>query len=391
MLARVAVLLYFLLSILFGARLTIAHFALPMDFGSFIASGELALAGENPYDPDHELVFNVPIFELNLVIASPNLNPPISIMPFEWIASAGLDPNAAAGAWKIISFLMYLALVYHLIRLYPHNATPFTVLWAVSLAGFWQTVQVGQIYVPLVFMAAVAWRNLETKNQIMAGLFIGLLISIKPQFVLWAIFLLLIDQKTVFFTSLVVSILISIIPGLAHGGAIYMQWVDAIRQYNGILLPGNMSLQSLFTHTGLERMVLWADLALLGCILLHIKTRKTDALQTSLLALLAIVLIPPYSWSGYSLFLLPFFFSEKKWSWRMTISAGLLCFPFAFVLEYFTRSTLHYIVFGWIYGWAMVLLLWDGIAKWKPDVMQPAQGKAGDGHDLVRPGMPEMP
>jgi hypothetical protein len=355
--------IYFIVCIAFGAKLAIAHLALPMDFGSFLASGQMALDGNNPYGYDHALVFNVPIHEYNLVIPSPNLNPPISIPLFKWIAIIVSDPVQAAIAWKLISFCLYLVFLYLLARWFPQAATLLTVLWAISLAGFWQTTQVGQLYIPLLFLCALAWQSLEKGNVVVAGICMGLLISIKPQFVFWPIFLLMLRQTTAFIISAITGLLISIVPIVLDGVAVYKQWIDATLEYNGLLLPGNMSVQALLAHLGLETLNPWASLVVPGCLLYWVWINKPPIIKTSLMALLAMLLVSPYSWSGYSLFLLPHFFSTRVWNWKTTAAACLLCFPFAFVLEYFASGPLPYILSGWIYGWAIVILLWNEVTQ----------------------------
>jgi hypothetical protein len=366
--------LYFILCIVFGARLTIAHLALPMDFGSFLASGQMALNGSNPYGYDHALVFNVPIHEYNLVIPSPNLNPPISISLFKWIAIVASDPVQAAMTWKLISFCLYLVFLYLLVRWYPQAATLITILWAIALAGFWQTIQVGQLYIPLLFLCALAWQSLEKGNAVVAGICIGLLISIKPQFVVWPIFLLLLRQTTVFITSAITGLLVSILPILIDGITVYTQWINATLQYNGLLLPGNMSVQALLAHLGLDALNPWASLVFLAGLLCWVWIKKPPILKTSLMAVLAMLLVSPYSWSGYSLFLLPHFFSIKAWNWKITLAASLLCFPFAFVLEYFAGSPLPYILAGWIYGWAVLVLIWNEITQAGALTLEPRHG-----------------
>jgi hypothetical protein len=356
---KVLAALYLLLSITFAAKLAFMHFSLPMDFGSFLASGAEALAGNDPYTYDHEFVFQVPIKAFRLVIPSPNLNPPISVLPFQLLAATGISLFVGSVAWKIFSLVSYVFILVYLIRRYPKSGNFMIFFWALCLAGFWQTVEVGQIYIPLLFAAILAWEHLEKQNWIVAGIFIGVLIAIKPQFVLWPIFLLLRDRKSVFFSSAITAFILSLIPVFFLGVDIYPQWLNAIREYDGILLPGNISMQSVFTRLGSQGASLGATIILLAFMLVFTKLAKPTIAKTSILSILTILLVSPYSWSGYTLFLLPAFFSRRKWAWKLKISAGLLAFPFAFVLEYFTRNIFFFLVFGWVYGWAVVFFLWN--------------------------------
>ena len=55
--------------------------------------------------------------------------------------------------------------------------------------------------------------------------------------------------------------------------------------------------------------------------------------------------------------MLPVFFSLKKWTIPVTISAAILSIPFAIVLQLFQTSFINFVLFGWLYGWAILLLL----------------------------------
>jgi hypothetical protein len=353
--------IFLLFSILFGVMLTVAHILEPMDFGSFIASGEQATLDKNPYSYSSSHVSRVPINEFNIVIPSPNLNPPITVLLFQLICKTGSNLATLVISWKVISFCLYVVFIFFLIRAGPKTINPITMLWAFSLAGFWQTIEVGQIYVPLLFITFFAWQNLKNKNSIAAGFFIGILIAIKPQFIFWALFLLCIDQKAIFIISAITSIAISIIPISIYGTEIYFQWFQAMTQYTGILLPGNTSIQSLFARLGNQNLGLWISLAFLGLMLLYVRFIRPGEKKTSFLAISTMLLVSPYSWSGYTLFLLPGLFSQGKWTWKKIAAAGLLAFPFLFLLKFFATNILNFISIGWIYGWAIVLLIWDGI------------------------------
>ncbi len=68
------------------------------DFGSFIAAGRLAAAGENPYSTNSSLVHIIGTQGAERTLPSPNLNPPISVMIFQPLAD--LDPIQAVRAWR---------------------------------------------------------------------------------------------------------------------------------------------------------------------------------------------------------------------------------------------------------------------------------------------------
>jgi hypothetical protein len=345
-------------TIFLSAILTIAHFPQTMDFGSFLASGKESLSKGNPYSYDNKLVFIVPINEFNLLIPSPNLNPPITILFFAPLASINIEPTAASMLWKTISVFWYIALTYYLIK--TNSAKWTTALWVFALAGFWQTIEVGQIYMPLVTLALLAWDQLKKNRPVTAGILIGLLIAVKPQFAIWVIFLFFTSQWKSFISSMLTFILISLIPLQIYGMLIYIQWAQAIFQYNGILLPGNTSLQSFAAHMGLSQLVgNLIGATLLFCALAFTVIKKIKPIRSNFIALLSTLLASPYSWCGYTLFLLPIFFDQTKWSWKKKMAAGLLTVPFMITLAAFATTRINFIVFGWSYGWAVVLLLLD--------------------------------
>jgi len=348
---------YLLTAIFFSALLTIGHFPQEMDFGSFLASGQESLAQENPYDIKNNLVFTV------YSTPSPNLNPPISVSFFRLLAKINADSISLAAAWKIISILWYAAIVIHLFKTNPSFFNTKQVLWIFALTGFWQTIEVGQIYMPLVGIAVLAWDNLKKDKTVAAGILIGILISIKPQFAIWALLLFFTNQKTAAMYSALTFTIVSLIPLPTFGVKIYTQWLGAIIKYHGILLPGNISLQSFFAHLNIPPVGTILSAALLIFILAYVTIKKSNVMQTSAIALTSTLLIAPYSWVGYTLFLLPLFFSQQNWSWRKKTAAGLLTTPFLITLAFFFKAKIFFILFGWAYGWAVLLLLLDELLQ----------------------------
>src|SRR3972149_3021787 len=76
------------------------------DFGSFIASGQLANTGQNPYSAESSLILQVEFSKINRSGISPNLNPPISVMLFQIIGDA--NPRKSVMIWRILTVILYL-------------------------------------------------------------------------------------------------------------------------------------------------------------------------------------------------------------------------------------------------------------------------------------------
>jgi hypothetical protein len=358
---KIIAFLYLLVSVAFGIKLAFSHLSLPMDFGSFMASGLQALEGKNPYSYDAGLVFTVPIRDYKLLIPSPNLNPPLSILPFQLLAAITSNPIKDAVTWKILSLIGYLLFVCYLMQKYDFKDKWLTVLWLCSLAGFWQTIEVGQIYVPLLMLTLLGWIELEKQNFILSGIYLGILTAIKPQFIIWIFFILLAKKKLAVMVSSSTAFVLSMIPVFFYGFNIYVEWLKAISQYTGVILPGNTSLQSLFTRLGLLDNNLITAVIFLLVVTVYIILTKPALARINNLSVLTVLLVSPYSWVGYTLFLLPIYLRKMEWTWRTKLSAALFAFPTAFILEYYTKGIVSFLLVGWIYGWAVLLLFWDEV------------------------------
>ena len=77
----------------------------------------------------------------------------------------------------------------------------------------------------------------------------------------------------------------------------------------------------------------------------------------SALGIIASLLASPISWTGYTILLLPIFFSLKKWTVPAMVSAAILTVPFQLVLQFFQTSFVSFVIFGWFYGWGILSLL----------------------------------
>jgi hypothetical protein len=69
-----------------------------LDFGSFIASGQLATLGKNPYSLESPLIFFISFSQKGPAGYAPNLNPPISVLMFKPLAN--IDPILSVNLWR---------------------------------------------------------------------------------------------------------------------------------------------------------------------------------------------------------------------------------------------------------------------------------------------------
>jgi len=325
------------------------------DFGSFIAAGRAATAGRDPYGAEEPLVFVVSIPQLDWEIPAPNLNPPISVPLFQLLDH--LEPVQAIQTWRGISFVFYFLAIALLAWYYHQSGSFLRIVWAIALAGWWHTIEVGQIYAPLVLATVGAWLLLRSGHRISAGLLIGILVAFKPQFAIWPLFLLVTGFWQTFLASAITAAILWLLPLLAYGPGIYLQWLAASSQFQGYALP-NFSLAGLSIRFGSLSLGIAVGVLLIAILLYTVVRSKCPLETVSTLALLATLLVSPITWSGYTLVLLPAFF-VKNWSWPTRIAGILLAVPFAFVVSAFSGSRVAFIVFGWFYGWALLALLAD--------------------------------
>ena len=331
-----------------------------MDFGSFYASGLKANRGENPYDPNSEYIFDINFSRVGAGGKMMNLNPPISVVLFRFLPQ--FDPNQTLIIWQVTCAILYAGIVFTLARRYRPNITPAKLTWAFTLAGFWHTIVLGQIYIVLLLFTALGWIFLQKKQYVAAGIAIGLVAGIKPNFMIWSLFLLLAGYSITFVTAVASSLLVSVFPLLIYGTRIYAQWLEASALHpETIIMPGNNSILGLTTRFGGMSLGIILSVIVVISLLILSRLRTTTEMEhpeyVSALGILASLLASPISWTGYTILLLPIYFSFKKWTIPVIISAVILAIPFQIVLQLFQDSFANFVFWGWLYGWGLILLL----------------------------------
>lgn len=338
------------------------------DFGSFIASGRLALEGKNPYSADSPLIFSV-IFPGNgLTGTAPNLNPPISVLIFK--SFANFNPLNSLMVWRIISVIFFAAALFILHRAYPIKGfkAVMRMVGAFSLAGFWHNLQLGQIYTLLLLLTALVWVLIKNNRSIAAGLFLGILIAIKPNFIFWAFLLCLVGNWRSFLSAGLTAAGISSIPLLTNGFSIYRQWLQAsdIFTPNLLLFPGNNSFQGLTARFGSSAVGIGISVLFALYISWHVFKTRPSGSKINGLGIIISLLISPIAWTGYTLLALPIFFEQQKWDWKLILGAAIFAVPFFIPLVLFQTTFTNFVLFGWFYGWGLLcLILWLLLENYK--------------------------
>lgn len=324
------------------------------DFGAFVASGRAAANGLDPYGIYPPLTPHVvfPGFES----WNPNLNPPISAILFQLFDVS--DPAAAFRIWLIISVLCYVAAVLLLVWRYKERPyAPLIGVWALGMAGFLDTLYLGQIYTPLVLAAVGAWLLLERGKAVEAGILIGLLVSMKPNFLVWPVLLFLAGYRISSFASIATAAVVAAIPLFVFGPSIYLDWLSLVAGDGGrAVFLTNASLSGLTARAGIAWLGNPLGVLLLLSLAWWAYRRRPTVLEVSGLALLAALLASPLGWIHYTLFLLPVIFhhSQRPGIWPVALA---LVIPVPFVLAQFGKPAWAQLTSGSVYGWALVWLL----------------------------------
>lgn len=322
------------------------------DFGSFVASARAAREGLNPYG----------IYPLTMHVVlpgfdswNPNLNPPISALLFRAFDLA--EPETSLRVWWAISVACYVATVLLLVARYRDSHPAALALPAFALAGFWDTLFLGQIYLPLVLAGTAAWLLLERRQGTWAGILIGVVVAMKPNFLVWPVLLVLARHYRPAIVAVVTAAIVSAVPLLWWGPEVYRQWVELIasdRERAAFLT--NASLTGLAARAGIAGLGVVASVCLLALLGVWALLRRPDPLRASAFALFASVFASPIGWIHYTLFLLPVF--AMGWRSRaMRAVVLLLMVPVPFIVGQLGTSPLNQLTVGSAYGWALALCL----------------------------------
>jgi hypothetical protein len=132
-------------------------------------------------------------------------------------------------------------------------------------------------------------------------------------------------------------------------------------------MPGNNSILGLTARFQNISLGIVVSVILVLCLLVLSKLRSPSDMEppeyVSALGIIASLLVSPIAWTGYTILLLPVYFSLKKWTGTVLLSAAILSIPFAIVLQLFQKSFLNFVILGWLYGWAILLLLGAVVTK----------------------------
>jgi hypothetical protein len=322
------------------------------DFGSFYESGKAALESQNPY-AIHDLSYRVDL--KHFTGANPNLNPPASLLLMAPVSL--LDPAITFRVLWWGSLAAFLAVLVYLTRVYEPPGGKWLLLWAVSLPGFWGTLFLGQIYVPLMIAVAAAWVLQDRGRLLEAGLLIGLIAAFKPNFLVWPVVLFLAGHWRAAIPALLAFAALSVAPILFFGIDIYPQWYEMLVNDDPgrVLWVTNMSVIAYAGRLDIPWLGRFAALALLLATAWWAWRRRPDLRDAGLIALFVGLLASPVAWIHYILFLLPSLMSVR-WSRVMIVGAVLLAMPRLIANALFEGPAWVELTLGSVYIWGLLLL-----------------------------------
>jgi hypothetical protein len=331
------------------------------DFGSFYSSGRLANDAKNPYSIQFPLVFEVSFSPNGPSAIAPNLNPPILVLLFQFLAK--FNAYLSLMGWRIFSLILIFLTIFIVAKRKHENGINglIQVLWVASMAGLWHTIQLGQVYAMIFFFTSLSWVFMIDNRKALAGIALGIAIALKPNLVIWGLFLIVNKQWRIILYAFLSGLLLTLIPVFVYGFDIYFQWLDCIKTYTGPLLdfPANNTFQGLLVRLGNSTAGIYIGVIFLIVLLLIILFKKPDINKINSLGISTSLLLSPVAWSGYTLLLVPAFFFIKSWNKVLITSAFILAIPFVFVVNLFLINSFFNIIFGWLYGWGILLLvLW---------------------------------
>jgi hypothetical protein len=323
------------------------------DFGAFIASARAAAEGLDPYGVyplTPHVVF--PGFEA----WNPNLNPPVSALLFRAFDIG--EPENSFRVWFWISACCYAGTVALLLWRYARGVDAVLLtIWMFGLAGFWDTLYLGQIYVPLLLLAVGAWLLLEKRQDVAAGVLIGLVVAMKPNFLVWPVLLFLAGSYRPPIVAGATAAVVSLVPLIHFGPEVYHQWLTLVaNDGDRAFFLTNASLSGFTARAGMNQAGLVLSIGLLLALAAWAFWKRPGIMKVSSAALVASVFASPLGWVHYTLFLLPMMLHHRTQplTWA---AAALLVIPVSAVLGYFGRPLIEQLTYGSVYGWAVLLCL----------------------------------
>lgn len=291
-------------------------------FGSFLDSGWAARHGANPYAGGPLTVRLRAFGDHGPWVPEINLNPPTVLPVFALLTY--LSPEASAFVWSGLLALVLLSTAAFLVH--REELTRMQVSWLLTSGASIGTIAVMQDYQVLLLLSLAAWHFLQRQEDRYAGVCLGILVAIKPNLILWPIFLALSGRRKPIPAALMSCVALSLLPVIIYGSAVYPEWLRAVSADIHWLSPQDASIAGVFGRMGLHGAGRSLALALLVALTLTAWIAKPDTRQASGMASCGAILCSPIGWMGFALIVFPLTLG-RAWSTRQKIAMTILWFP----------------------------------------------------------------
>lgn len=291
-----------------------------MIFGSFWEAGRAANIGANPY-LNHPLVFAP---RGSLGIYETNLNSPAILPLFQIFAL--LPPALGAALWTGLSGALHAACVLLLNRRLALSRIQLA--WLLLPPIVINNFNLGQIYTLLLCLAVGIWLALRADRTALAGVLLGILVALKPNFALCGVALFVAGYHRAPIIAAAVAAALTLVPALLYGPEIYQQWLAAVAlDRHGELFPNEISLNGFVSRAGLRAPagLVLAGLVALGGLALVWRQKPAPDLAAATGLWLGIV-CAPLAWTYYLVVVMPFVVA-RPWSGTMILAAVMTAIP----------------------------------------------------------------
>lgn len=261
----------------------------PSDFRSFYSSAVAWRHGSDPY--------------VQPASAGPNanMNPPAFVALFSPLAVLPIWP--ATVAWLAFNVLAFLLSLWLVARELGRPPTRNWIIVTVAFAGSQSQISLGQVAWLCMLPATLCWRDWRRGLDARAGLWLGLLVAIKPIFLPVLGIALLRPRWRLLSSALATIGVISLFGGMACGWDAYPSWLRAGATVGWYALPLNASLRGVFARLGASPALVgawWLSVAALLWATAKVLAPKQASVDGQLAAgFLTSLLVSPLGWVYY--------------------------------------------------------------------------------------------